>query len=79
MHSASCNIHLTSEDGLERLFTILLTPLVDISTIVRELLYTEHHAMICYRHTLHSISDSLINKPCHLRLTIEDGVISMYM
>ena len=77
MHCATCYIHLTSEDRLERLFTLLFPTFIDLSTIVSKLFYAEHYTMISNRHTLHSVCNSLINKACNLRLTIKNRIIGV--
>jgi hypothetical protein len=39
----------------------------------------KHIAMIGNGHALHAVADGLVNQPLNTRLTVQDGVICMYM
>ena len=71
------NIHLTTEDWLERFLAISLEFLVDSVTIVKQLLYTEHISMIGNGNTLHSVGNSLVNELTDRRLSVKYGIIRM--
>ena len=77
VHRATGYIHLAAEDRFERCLALLLPALVDLGTIVRELLDAEHHTVICDGHALHPVGDGLVDKTCHLRLSVQDRVICM--
>ena len=59
--TTTSHIHLTAEDGLERIKTVFLTLLVDAHADVVKFLNAEHVAMIGNSHTLHAIVNSFIH------------------
>ena len=71
------NIHLTTEDRLERFLTIRLELFVYSVTIVEKLLYTEHISMVGNGNTLHSVGNSLVNELTDRRLSVKYGIIRM--
>ena len=74
---ASCDIHLAAQDGLERLLTFRLPLFVYTLAIIIEFLYSEHVAMVCYRHALHPVSHSLVYEALDAGLSVENRIISM--
>ena len=73
------HIHLASEDGLERFKPFLCPFPVNAITAVEEFLYAEHVAVVGYGHTLHAVGNSLVNELRNARLSVEYGVVCMYM
>ena len=72
-------IHLTTEDRLERLETFFFAVFIDAVANVVKFLNAEHIAMIGDGHSLHAVGNSLIHKLLDTRLTIEYGVVGMYV
>ncbi len=77
--ATACHIHLASDDGFERLQSLLLAVLVDLGAIVCQLLDAVHHTMVGDGQSPHAILDSLIYKVRNLGLSIEDGILRMHM
>ena len=73
------HIHLTAEDGLERLQSVGLALLIDTGAIVRELFDAIHHAVVGNGHALHAVLDGFVDQMGHLGLTIKNGIMSMYV
>ena len=73
------HIHLAAEYGLERLLALGLQLAVDFLAVVVKLLYAEHVAVVGYGHALHAVGHSLVDKFLHARLSVKNGVISMYV
>ena len=73
------HIHLATEDGLERLFTLLFEFFIHRVTVIEKLLNAEHVAMVGHGHALHAIGNSLVDKPLDARLSVEDRIIGMYV
>ena len=59
--AAAGHVHLAAEDGLEGLFSLLFPVLIDFFAVVKELLDTEHVAMVGEGHAAHSVGDSLVH------------------
>ena len=74
---ASCDIHLTSEDGLEGFEALRLALLVDLGAAVGQLLHAIHHAMVGDGHAPHAVPDGLLHEVGYLRLAVKDGVVRM--
>ena len=66
------NVHLATENGLERLEAVLLPVLIDFGTVVRELLDAVHHAVIGDGHTAHAVFDGLVDQMIDARLSVEN-------
>ena len=64
-------VHLTAEDGLERLLPFFLSFAVHLITIVEELLDTEHITMIGNGHATHAVGHRLVHKTIDARLSIK--------
>ena len=75
VHRAAGYVHLAAEDRLERRFALLLPAFVDLGAVVRELLDAEHHAVVRDGHAFHPVGHGLVDQPCHLRLSVQDGVV----
>ena len=70
--TATGHIHLTAEDRLERLQSVLLTLFVYAVADVMKFLNAEHVTVICDGHTLHAVGNGLIDKLLDARLSVED-------
>ena len=75
----SGHIHLTSEDGLERLQSLFLASLVDTIAYIMEFLDAEHIAMVSDGHAFHAVGNSLVNQFLDTRLTVKNRIIGMYV
>ena len=73
------NIHLTTEYRLKGLKSLLLACFVNLTGIVKKLLYGEHIAVVGDSHAFHPVSDSLVYQLTDRRLTIKNGIIGMDM
>ena len=73
------NIHLAAEDGLEGFLALSLQLPVDFVAVVVQLLHTEHVAVVGDGHSLHAVGYSLVDNLLHGRLSVEDGIICMYV
>ena len=79
LRSVLGNIHLATENGLEGFQAFALALFVDADAIIMKLLDAKHVAMIGNGHASHAVTDGFINQSRYLRLSVEDGVISMYV
>ena len=77
--TAPSYIHLTAKDGLERLLPVGLQLLVNRIGIVEKFLDAKHVAMVGDGQSAHPVGNSFVNEPLHGRLTVENGIISMYV
>ena len=78
-HAVMGNVHLAAIDGLERLKSLFLPVLINLSAIIGKLLYAEHHTMVGDSHTPHAILDSLVDKMSNLRLSVKNRIMSVTM
>ena len=77
--TAPSHVHLTAENGLEGLLSVGLQLLVNRVGIVEKFLDAKHVAMVGDGQAAHPVGNSFINEPLHGRLTVENGIISMYV
>ena len=77
--TAPSHVHLTTKDGLEGLLSVGLQLLVNRVGIVEKFLDAKHVAMVGDGQAAHPVGNSFINEPLHGRLTVENGIISMYV
>ncbi len=73
------HIHLTAENGFERLQPFLLAAAVYLIAIVEQLLHAEHVAVVGDGHAAHAVANSLVNQFLDTRLSVEDTIIGMYV
>ena len=71
--ASSCHVHLAAEDGLEGFQPFLLPSFVDLLAVVKELLYTEHVAVVGDGYAAHSVRNGLVNHPGYLGHAVEQG------
>ena len=77
--AAARHIHLTTQDGLERLEPLLLALLVDTGAVVGQFLDAIHHAVVGDRHTAHAVGNGLVDQVGYLGLTVEYRVVGVYV
>ena len=75
----SRHIHLATNDGLKWRQSFSLSLLVDAGAIVHKFFNAKHGAMVGDGHAFHIIGNGFIYKLRYFRLSIEDGIISMYV
>ena len=76
---AAGHIHLATENRLEFRLAFGLPLLVDLVAIVKQFLDTHHVAMIGDGHAAHAVGQGFIDKFVDARLSVEDGIIRMYV
>ena len=79
LRSVLGNIHFATENRLEGFQAFALALFVDADAIIMKLLDAKHVAMIGDGHASHAIVDGLVDQLRYLRLSVEDGEISMYV
>ena len=76
---AACHVHLATEDGLERLLALFLQLAVYLVAIVVQLFHAKHIAVVGDSHAAHTVSHGLVDKLFHRRLSVENGVVGVYV
>ena len=77
--ATTSHIHLTAEDGFERFESFFLTTLVHVVTDIVKFLDAEHITVVGDGHAFHAVVDCLIDEPFDTRLSVENGVVGMYV
>ena len=73
------HIHLASEYRLEGFFAFVLQLAVNLVAIVEQFLHSEHIAVVSYGHAAHAVGYRFVHKFLYGRLSVENGVICMYV
>ena len=76
---AARNVHLATEDRLERLLALVFQLAVYLVAVVEQLFHAEHIAMVGDSHAAHAVSHGFVDKLFHRRLSVENGVVGVYV
>ena len=74
--ASGCNVDLTAYDRFEML-ALLLKFVIDLVSVVLELLNAHHVAVISYGNALHTICYSLVNQLLDVGLAVKQRVLRM--
>ena len=76
---AARNVHLATEYWLERLLALVFQLAVYLVAVVEQLFHAEHIAMVGDSHAAHAVSHGFVDKLFHRRLSVENGVVGVYV
>ena len=76
---AARNVHLATEYWLERLLALIFQLAVYLVAVVEQLFHAEHIAMVGDSHAAHAVSHGFVDKLFHRRLSVENGVVGVYV
>ena len=79
LRAIACYIHFAAEDGLERLLVCLGALGVHFVHNVVKLLDAEHVAVVGNGHAAHPVADGFVYKILYFRLSVEYGIVRVYV